>query len=97
MVFRYCPYCFASVYYRCNILGRSIDAIAHECEVPNNNNQANAMKLRLFAKTGGGILSKNLASLISALMDEKVVIDGDDLVLACVEDDCTQLALSTGT
>lgn len=74
-----------------NFVGRAIDAIAQECKVANNNNQSNAPKLRLFDKSTGEILSRNLATTIESLLNDRVILEGSDLILAYVGDDCVQL------
>jgi len=75
-------------------LGRVIDAAAEECKVVNKNNQSNALKLRLFHKLTGEILSIDLSKMLSTLLIEDSVIDGEELVLEYVENDCTCLDIS---
>lgn len=70
--------------------GRVIDAIAEECKVANNNNISNCPKLRLFHKSGE-ILSLILYNKLEMLLADKEVIDGEDLILEYVSDNCTNL------
>lgn len=57
----------------------------------NNNNQCNALKLRLFKKETGEILSKDLSVNLLGLMDNNILADGECLVLEYVNDNCERL------
>lgn len=68
-------------------LGRAIDAIAQELKLQNNNNKSNEKKLRLFKKDGNNIVSSNMSTGLTALL-ENVIIDGEDLIMTYVDNDC---------
>ncbi|KAF2879561.1 hypothetical protein ILUMI_26610 [Ignelater luminosus] len=71
-------------------LGRVIDAIAEECKASNKNNISNCPKLRLFHKSGE-ILSPVLSNKLETLLSDQEVIDGEDLILEYVDNNCTNL------
>lgn len=73
------------------VLGRVIDAVADECKLTNKNNQSDSLKLRLFHKATGEILSTNLAHKIESLLGDESLIEGEDLLMEYVDNNCTQL------
>lgn len=72
-------------------VGRVIDAIAEEHKLQNNNNKSAEKKLRLFKKDDGNIISKNVSDNINSLLKENCLINGENLVIAYVMDDCFSL------
>lgn len=76
------------------ILGRAIDAIAEECRLVNKNNQTNALKLRLFLKSSSEILTTDLTKTLENLLAEQIIIDGDNLIIEYVDNNCVNLNLS---
>lgn len=67
-----------------HILGKVIDAIAQECKLKNNNNQSNSLKLRLFMKDNGILVSNNMAIKLEDLLKENKFINGDSLSMSYV-------------
>ncbi|GJQ76568.1 hypothetical protein Trydic_g2265 [Trypoxylus dichotomus] len=74
-------------------IGRAIDAIAEEIKVPNNNNQATALKLRLFRGDNGQILTASMFEKIEDLLNKQNIINGQSLILEYVLNDCVSLNL----
>ncbi|XP_050498402.1 AN1-type zinc finger protein 1-like [Diabrotica virgifera virgifera] len=66
-------------------LGRAIDAIAEEMKLQNNNNKANEKKLRLFTKEDNVSLSTDMSVTIKKLLGDKILIDGDTLLIKYVD------------
>lgn len=71
-------------------LGRTIDAIADECKLQNNNNKGVEKKLRLF-KEDSRLVSGDLSIALSSLLADKVIVDGEDLIIEYVSDSCVNL------
>ncbi|XP_018570977.1 AN1-type zinc finger protein 1 [Anoplophora glabripennis] len=71
-------------------LGRAIDAIAQELKLQNNNNKTNEKKLRLFKKDGNDIVSSSMSTGLTALLQNNVIIDGEDLIITYVDNDCVK-------
>lgn len=69
-------------------LGRAIDAIASELKLQNNNNKADALKLRLFRKEDLTVVSKDMAQILESLIKSGVITDGETLIMGYVHDDC---------
>lgn len=72
-------------------LGRTIDAIADECKLQNNNNKGVEKKLRLFKKEDSRLVSGDLSIALSTLLADKVIVDGEDLIIEYVSDSCVNL------
>ncbi|CAG9764081.1 unnamed protein product [Ceutorhynchus assimilis] len=72
-------------------LGRVIDAVAEECKLQNNNHKGNEKKLRLFKKDDKKIVFGNLTATLSGLLADKVIVDGEDLIIEYVSDTCISL------
>lgn len=72
-------------------VGRAIDAIADVCKIKNLNNQQNALQLRLFKKDTRAIVSGDLSEILDTLLDTAVIIDGEDIILEYVEDNCVKI------
>lgn len=62
-------------------LGRTIDTFADTMGVPNTNNTAKNQKLRLFHRSTGSILSEQMDVLVSDLLSNSALIDGESLIL----------------
>lgn len=62
-------------------IGRSIDAIAVECKMPNSNNVATAEKLRLFKKCDNEILTTDMSVKMEQLIEKRIVVNGDSLII----------------
>lgn len=73
------------------VSGKIIDVIAQECKLKNENNQANSLKLRLFSKENGNILSKDMAIKLEDILSRSQIFDGDSLLLTYVKNDCSTL------
>lgn len=74
-------------------LGRSIDGIANELKIENNNNRNDKFKLRLFKKDDGKLLSRELSVTLEVLLKENIICDGENLILEYVESSCAQLSI----
>jgi len=72
-------------------LGRTIDAIADECKLQNNNNKSTGKKLRIFRTDDKNIISNDMSVILSSLISHKVIVDGEDLIIEYVDDDCLSL------
>lgn len=66
-------------------LGRTIDAIADECKLPNFNNKSTAKKLRLFRTDDKNIVSSDMSQILGNLISDKVLVDGDDVLVDYVD------------
>lgn len=78
---KYCPN-GRPVYISSNwSVGRSIDAIAEECKMPNNNNKAMAAKLRFFRKMDNELVTSDMTVKMNLLISSTAVVNGDNLVL----------------
>ncbi|KAL3288096.1 hypothetical protein HHI36_002546 [Cryptolaemus montrouzieri] len=66
-------------------VGRAIDAIAEECKLQNNNNRSGELKLRLF-KTDKNIVSHVMSNSMKDLLQNEIIIDGEDLIIKYVND-----------
>ncbi|CAG9859467.1 unnamed protein product [Phyllotreta striolata] len=67
-------------------LGRAIDAISQEMKLQNNNHKANEKKLKLFKKGDERcVVSDNFSINLKQLLEERVIIDGDCLIIDYVE------------
>lgn len=77
---------------KCWTIGRAIDAMASELKMQNNNHKSEALKLRLFKKDDLSILSVDLTQSIESLIKSNSIIDGDDLILEYVSNDCVSLS-----
>ncbi|KAJ8911864.1 hypothetical protein NQ315_012530 [Exocentrus adspersus] len=69
-------------------LGRAIDAIAQELKLENNNNKRNEKKLRLFKKDTKEIVSNKMSTGLQILLQDDILINGEDLVIEYIENDC---------
>lgn len=72
-------------------IGKAIDAIAQELKLENNNNKNNEKKLRLFKKEGNDIVSSNMSTGLTTLVENNVILNGEDLIIAYVDNDCVKL------
>ncbi|KAG5886064.1 hypothetical protein JTB14_009512 [Gonioctena quinquepunctata] len=72
-------------------VGRAIDAIALEMTLKNNNNKENEKKLRLFKNQDNNIISQSVSVTVNTLVDEKVIVDGESLIIEYVNDNCVHL------
>lgn len=72
-------------------VGRAIDAIAQEMKLINNNNKSTEKKLRLFRKVNKEIVSEGVHVLLRDLVTKKVILDGENLIIQYVQDDCVKL------
>lgn len=72
-------------------LGRAIDAVADECKLQNNNNKSTGPRLRLFKSDDKNIVSSNMALNFGSLISDKVIVDGEDLIIEYVDDNCQSL------
>lgn len=68
------PFCF---------LGRTVDAVAKECKVQNNNNKSDASKLKLFDEHQK-IISEDMSSKMNDLLEKKILFNGQTLILQYV-------------
>lgn len=75
-------------------LGRAIDAIAMELKLQNDNNKAQALKLRLFKNEDFKIVSTDLSHTLQSLLAANDIIDGNTLILDYVNDDCMYLQVN---
>ncbi|XP_063919238.1 AN1-type zinc finger protein 1-like [Zophobas morio] len=73
-------------------VGRAIDAIANELKLQNDNNKSSCKKLRLFKKESGAIVTVNVAEILDELIAKSVIIDGENLVIEYVNDNCQFLS-----
>lgn len=74
-------------------LGKSIDALAQEFKIPNNNNQINSLKLRLFSADNGHVLAPTMSEKMEEILNRKGIMNGQSLILEYVTDDCVCLNL----
>lgn len=72
-------------------LGRAIDAIAKELKLQNNNNKSDEKKLRLFKKVGNDIVSGDMSTGLTTLVENNVIVNGEDLIITYVDNDCMKL------
>ncbi|XP_030750691.1 AN1-type zinc finger protein 1-like [Sitophilus oryzae] len=72
-------------------LGRVTDAITVECKLQNNNNKSTEKKLRLFKHEGNTIVSNNMSCNLDKLLNEHSIVNGENLVIAYVDDHCMNL------
>ncbi|KAK5647286.1 hypothetical protein RI129_002178 [Pyrocoelia pectoralis] len=73
-------------------LGRVIDAVAEECKLTNRNNRSDSPMLRIFLKSCREIVSSNLSVTMQTLLCNNTIVDGDNLIIEYVNEDCTFLA-----
>ncbi|XP_031328342.1 AN1-type zinc finger protein 1-like [Photinus pyralis] len=73
-------------------LGRVIDAVAEEGKLTNKNNQSNLPQLRLFLKSSREVVSSNLGVTMQELLFNGAIVDGDNLIIEYVKEECTILA-----
>lgn len=71
-------------------VGRAIDAIAKEMKLTNNNNKSNEKKLRLFKMENNEIVCRNVSTVLHNLLNDKVIVNGQNLIIQYVEDDCVK-------
>lgn len=62
-------------------IGKVTDTYAKAFNVTNANNLATVEKLRLFDHSTGSLVSEQMDTLLSDLLDNKTLIDGQSLVL----------------
>lgn len=62
-------------------LGRTIDSFADTLRIKNTNNSSKGQRLRLFHQNTGTILSERMDILISDLLNNTALIDGESLIL----------------
>lgn len=74
-------------------VGRVIDAVASECKLTNHNNKSTEKKLRLF-KQDRTVLSKNLSDTLASILAQEVIMNGDDLIIDYVDEECEVLPLN---
>lgn len=72
-------------------VGRTIDAIAQEMKLKNNNNKINEKKLRLFKMEDGEIIATNVSTILNSLLDGKIILNGEHLIIQYVDDDCVKI------
>lgn len=72
-------------------VGRSIDAIAQEMRLVNNNNKSNELKLRLFKKDDNEIIAKDVSVVLDELLKSKILVDGENLIIQYVAKDCVKI------
>ena len=65
-------------------VGKVIDSASTICNVVNKNNEFNEPKLRLF-KTNGHQISSDVSSIISDLIENNFIVDGETLILEYVD------------
>lgn len=68
-------------------IGRAIDAIAQEMKLPNHNNKLHEKKLRLFKMEENEVICKNVSVVLKDLLNEKVIMNGDGLIIQYVTDE----------
>ncbi|XP_058794473.1 AN1-type zinc finger protein 1-like [Phymastichus coffea] len=69
---------FVSTYWS---IGKVIDTIADLLKVPNNNNNTNAIKLRLFDYSTGNIVEDQMDTNLGKVIEAKTLFNGQDVIL----------------
>lgn len=75
---------FVSTYWS---IGKVVDAIADLLKIPNNNNVANAKKLRLFDYSTGSIIESQMDTNLGKVLEAKTLFNGQDVILEYSNDD----------
>lgn len=83
--------CFPVYFSRTWTLGRMIDAAAVELNLQNDNNKAQALKLRLFNNESFNVVSKDLSQSLESLIESGIITEGSTLIIQYVNDDCVTL------
>lgn len=66
-------------------IGRVMDTCAVLCDVTNRNNVANASQLRLFRKSDGLQITRDMSVELSNLMETSDVVNGESLILEYIK------------
>ncbi|XP_008546084.1 AN1-type zinc finger protein 1 [Microplitis demolitor] len=74
-------------------IGKSIDSIADIMGINNTNNTSNLIKLKLFNYLNGNIITDKMDALISTLLDDSHLTDGQSLILEYSKEDTVDCTL----
>lgn len=62
-------------------IGKALDSMAGILKMPNNNNIACASKLQLYHHATGALVSKEMDTLLTKLLENSELVDGQSLIL----------------
>ncbi|KAH0554792.1 AN1-type zinc finger protein 1-like [Cotesia glomerata] len=74
-------------------IGKSIDSIADIIGINNTNNTSNPIKLKLFNHLNGQVIINKMDILVSSLLNDNILSDGQSLILEYSKEDTIDYTL----